>query len=45
MEERTMATNLTLEQMMLGMYEAMPDLRITIEDMIAEGDKVVCKNV
>jgi predicted ester cyclase len=33
------------EQMMLGMYKAMPDLRLTIEDMIAEGDKVVCKNV
>src|SRR5215471_14370256 len=33
------------EQMMLGMYKAMPDLHLTIEDMIAEGDKVVCKNV
>jgi predicted ester cyclase len=33
------------EQMMLRMYEAMPGLRITIEDMIAEGDKVVCRNV
>jgi predicted ester cyclase len=33
------------EQMMLGMYKAMPDLRLTIEDMIAEGDKVVCRNV
>jgi predicted ester cyclase len=33
------------EQMMLGMHKAMPDLRLTIEDMIAEGDKVVCKNV
>jgi predicted ester cyclase len=33
------------EQMMLGMYKAMPDLRLTIEDMIAEGDKVMCKNV
>jgi predicted ester cyclase len=33
------------EQMMLGMYKAMPDLRLTIEDMIAEGDKVVCKNI
>jgi predicted ester cyclase len=33
------------EQMMLGMYKAMPDLKLTIEDMIAEGDKVVCRNV
>jgi predicted ester cyclase len=32
------------EQMMLAMYNAMPDLRVTIEDMIAEGDKVVCRN-
>jgi predicted ester cyclase len=33
------------EQMMLGMYKAMPDLELTIEDMIAEGDKVVCRNI
>lgn len=33
------------EQMMLKMYEAMPDLHLTIEDMIAEGDKVVCRNI
>ena len=33
------------EQMMLAMYKSMPDLRITIEDMIAEGDKVVCRNL
>ena len=33
------------EQMMLGMYNAMPDLHLTIEDMIAEGDKVVCRNI
>jgi len=33
------------EQMMLNMYHAMPDLRLTIEDMIAEGDKVVCRNI
>jgi predicted ester cyclase len=33
------------EQMMLAMYKSMPDLRITIEDMIAEGDKVVCRNI
>jgi predicted ester cyclase len=33
------------EQMMFAMYKSMPDLRITVEDMIAEGDKVVCRNV
>ena len=33
------------EQMMLRMYEAMPDLHLSIEDMIAEGDKVVCRNI
>ncbi|MBV9083102.1 MAG: ester cyclase [Acidobacteriaceae bacterium] len=33
------------ERMMLGMYNAMPDLQLTIEDMIAEGDKVVCRNI
>jgi len=33
------------EQMMLAMYQSMPDLRITVEDMIAEGDKVMCRNV
>ena len=33
------------EQMMLGMYKAMPDLHLTIEDMIAEHDKVVCRNI
>jgi predicted ester cyclase len=27
------------EQMMLSMYKAMPDLHLTIEEMIAEGDK------
>ena len=32
------------EQMMRRMYSAMPDLHLTIEDLIAEGDKVVCKN-
>ena len=31
-------------EMMLGMYEKMPDLHVTIEDMIAEGDKVMCRN-
>jgi predicted ester cyclase len=33
------------EQMMLNMCEAMPDPHLTIEDMIAEGDKVVCHNI
>ena len=33
------------EQMMVGMYKVMPDLHLTIEDMIAEGDKVVCRNI
>jgi predicted ester cyclase len=33
------------EQMMLAMYQAMPDLHVTIEEMIAEHDKVVCRNV
>jgi predicted ester cyclase len=32
------------EQTMVGMYKAMPDLHLTIEEMIAEGDKVVCRN-
>ena len=32
-------------RMMLGMYEKMPDLHVTIEDMIAEGDKVMCRNI
>jgi predicted ester cyclase len=33
------------ERMMLAMYEKMPDLLLTIEDMIAEDDKLVCRNV
>jgi predicted ester cyclase len=33
------------EQMMIAMYKSMPDLHLTIEDMIAEGDKVVCRNI
>jgi predicted ester cyclase len=32
------------EQMMRQMYSVMPDLHLTIEDLIAEDDKVVCKN-
>jgi len=27
------------EQMMVGMYKAMPDLRLTIEEMLAEGEQ------
>ena len=38
-------TNLTGdEQMMAGMYKVMPDLHLTIEDMIAEDDRVVVRN-
>ena len=33
------------ERMMRGMYEAMPDLRLTIEDIVSEGDRVVCRNI
>ena len=33
------------EKMMLAMYKSMPDLHLTIEDMIAEGDKVMCRNI
>jgi predicted ester cyclase len=33
------------EQMMVGMYKVMPDLHLTIEEMVAEGDKVVCRNI
>jgi predicted ester cyclase len=29
------------EQMMRGMYERLPGIKVTIEDMVAEGDKVV----
>ena len=31
--------------MMERMYQAMPDLRVTVADMIAEGDKVMCRNI
>jgi predicted ester cyclase len=33
------------ERLMLGLYQRMPDLHLTIEDMIAEGEKVMCRNV
>jgi predicted ester cyclase len=32
------------EEMMRRMHSMMPDLRLTIEELIAEGDKVVCRN-
>ena len=33
------------EQMMRRMYQLMPGIRVSIEDMVAEGDRVVCRNV
>jgi predicted ester cyclase len=33
------------EKMMRGMYDALPDLNLTIEDMLADGDSVVCRNI
>jgi predicted ester cyclase len=33
------------EEMMVAMYQSMPDIRITVEEMVAEGDKVVCRNI
>jgi predicted ester cyclase len=30
--------------MMRGMCSRMPDLHLTIEDMVAEGDMVICRN-
>jgi predicted ester cyclase len=32
------------EEMMRSLYAMFPDLHITIDDMVAEGDKVVCRN-
>lgn len=32
-------------KMMTAWHQSTPDLHVTIEDMIAEGDKVVCRNV
>ena len=31
-------------RMMIAMHQQVPDLQVTIEDMIAERDKVVCRN-
>jgi len=33
------------EEMMVGMYHAMPDLKVFVEELIADGDRVVCKNI
>jgi predicted ester cyclase len=33
------------EKMMIAMYQSMPDLRISIVEMVAEGDRVVCRNI
>lgn len=33
------------ERMMRSMYQGMPDLHLTIEDLVAEGDRVVCRNI
>ena len=33
------------EKMMLAMYKSMPDLHLTIGDMISDGDKVMCRNI
>lgn len=33
------------EAMMREMYRRMPDLRVSVEDLVAEDDKVVCRNV
>lgn len=32
------------EEMMRSMYRVFPDLRIAIEEMVAEGDRVICRN-
>lgn len=33
------------EAMMRAMYDKMPDLRIEVLDCVAEGDKVMCRNI
>ena len=33
------------EAMMRAMFNAMPDLRITVLDILADGDKVACRNI
>jgi predicted ester cyclase len=32
------------EAMMRAMYVMLPDLQVTIDEMVAEGDKVICRN-
>ena len=36
---------LKAKEMMEGMYKMMPDLHVTIEDIIAENDKVIVRNI
>jgi predicted ester cyclase len=31
--------------MMIAMYKSMPDLHVTIEEMVAKGDRVMCRNL
>jgi predicted ester cyclase len=31
--------------MTMAMYQSMPDLHLTIEDMVAKGDNVMCRNI
>ena len=33
------------EKMMVAMYRMMPGIQVTIEEMVAEGDRVICRNV
>jgi predicted ester cyclase len=33
------------EAMMVKMHGALPGLRVTIEEMVAEGDRVICRNL
>jgi steroid delta-isomerase-like uncharacterized protein len=33
------------KEVFAALYRAYPDLHIAVEDLIAEGDKVVCRNV
>ena len=34
----------TDEKMMQSLYALMPDITVTIDEMIAEGDRVICRN-
>ena len=33
------------KQRIASFHQALPDLHLTIEDLVAEGDKVVCRNI